>query len=333
MRSQYVSASASYCCRAALYSATLRLYSNAPNIDCATRIVARDLSAGSAANPWDGDNSNAASRHLQLLRTEWSRIAPPGDAQRLPNICNRTSIDPYRYGARPSTKADDPRTMTPRRYSNLSELLALLLDLLERLRKPLERILIRRRGAAPRRPLHRQVGALAHGIDHTRLLGDVLDPGAIVLRVHRELDGADLGGGIGAGLERIADDDRHFVFHVFGRTGRDEDVGRIALASNRLDLRRLRLGKREADLAAAGRGGIGAPIAVLAQQGGLSGSGRRRRGGGGFRRLGSGRVRGRRRGGSGGSGGLRRLWRRSGGFRRLLGKRDRCQRGGKNECA
>src|SRR3954451_213236 len=107
MRSQYVSASASYCCRAALYSATLRLYSNAPNIDCATRIDARDLSAGSAANPWDGDNSNAASRHPQLLRTEWSRIAPPGDAQRLPNICNRTSIHLYRYGARPSAKTDD----------------------------------------------------------------------------------------------------------------------------------------------------------------------------------------------------------------------------------
>jgi hypothetical protein len=59
----------------------LRLYSNAPNIDCATRIDARDLSAGSAANPWGGENSNAASRHPQRLRTEWSRIAPPGDAQ------------------------------------------------------------------------------------------------------------------------------------------------------------------------------------------------------------------------------------------------------------
>src|SRR6476620_11873211 len=112
-----------------------------------------------------------------------------------------------------------PRTMTPRRYSNLSELLALLLDLLERLRESLERILIGRRSAATRRALHRQVGAFAHGIDHTRLLGDVLDPGTIVLRVHRELDGADLGGGVGAGLERIADDDRHFVFYVFGRTG------------------------------------------------------------------------------------------------------------------
>src|SRR3954453_6534676 len=100
MRSQYVSASASYCCRAALYSATLRLYSKAPNIDCATRIDARDLSAGSAANPWDGDNSNAASRHPQLLRTEWSRIAPPGDAQHSRKICNRTSIDLYRCGAR-----------------------------------------------------------------------------------------------------------------------------------------------------------------------------------------------------------------------------------------
>src|SRR4051794_4194297 len=108
MRSQYVSASASYCCRAALYSATLRLYSKAPNIDCATRIDARDLSAGSAENPWGGDSSNAASRHPQLLRTEWSRIAPPGDAQHLPNICNRTSIDLYRCGARPSAKADDP---------------------------------------------------------------------------------------------------------------------------------------------------------------------------------------------------------------------------------
>ena len=83
---------------------------------------------------------------------------------------------------------------------------ALLLDLVERLCEPLERILVGRRRAAAGGALHRQIGALAHGVDHARLLGDVLDPGAVVLRVHRELGGADLGGRIGAGLERIADD-------------------------------------------------------------------------------------------------------------------------------
>src|SRR2546429_9737497 len=88
-------------------------------------------------------------------------------------------------------------------------LLALLLDLVERLGAALERILVGRLGAATRSSLHRQVGTLAHGVDHARFLGDVLDPGAIVLGVHGELGGADLGGGIRTGLERITDDDRY----------------------------------------------------------------------------------------------------------------------------
>src|SRR5262249_11998634 len=136
------------------------------------------------------------------------------------------------------------------------------------------------------------------------------------------------GGGIRIGLERIADDDRHLVLHFFGRAGGDEDVGRIALAPFRLGLRRLRLGEREADLVAAGRGGIRAPVAVLAEQGGLRiaccrrrrcGRGRFGRRGGWFRRL--------RRGG-----GLLRL-RRGGGFRRLLLREgDRRQRCGEDQC-
>src|SRR6266567_227451 len=90
-------------------------------------------------------------------------------------------------------------------------LFALLLDLVERLSEA----------------LHRQVGALAHGIDHARLLGNVLDPGPVVLGVHPELGGADLGGGVRIGLERIADDDRHLVLHLLGGTGGDEHVGRM----------------------------------------------------------------------------------------------------------
>src|SRR5262249_10955317 len=175
--------------------------------------------------------------------------------------------------------------------SNIGDgaLLALLLDLVERLGEALERILVGRLGAAARSSLHRQVGALAHGVDHARFLADVLDPGAIVSGVHRELGGADLGGGIGIGLERIADDDRHLVLHLVGGAGGDEDVGRIALAPFRLGLRRLRLGEREADLVAAGRGGIRAPVPVLAEQGGLRiarGCRRRRRGRGRFGRRG-----------------------------------------------
>src|SRR5258708_20765691 len=81
-------------------------------------------------------------------------------------------------------------------------LLALLLDLIERLGEALERILVGRLGAAARSSLHRQVGALAHGVNHARFLADVLDPGAIALGVHRELGGADLGGGIPIVLER-----------------------------------------------------------------------------------------------------------------------------------
>src|SRR5438132_577325 len=81
----------------------------------------------------------------------------------------------------------------------LFALLAFLLDFVEGLGEALERILVGRGRAAARGALHRQVGALAHGIDHGRLLGDVLDPGAVVLRVHRELFSTDLGGVGGCG--------------------------------------------------------------------------------------------------------------------------------------
>src|SRR5258708_14345966 len=145
----------------------------------------------------------------------------------------------------------------------LFALLAFMLDFVEGMGEALERILVGRGRAAARGALHRQVGALAHGIDHGRLLGDVLDPGAVVLRVHRELFSTDLGGGVRAGLERIADDDRHLVLHVLGRAGGDENIGRIALAAGRLGLGRLRLGAPEADLVSAGRGDKGAPMASL----------------------------------------------------------------------
>src|SRR5260370_39707072 len=101
----------------------------------------------------------------------------------------------------------------------LFALLAFLLDFVEGLGEALERILVGRGRAAARGALHRQVGALAHGIDHGRLLGDVLDPGAVVLRVHRYLFSTDRGGAFRPGLERIADDDPHLVLHAVRRPG------------------------------------------------------------------------------------------------------------------
>src|SRR5262249_20853379 len=144
-------------------------------------------------------------------------------------------------------------------------LLALLLDLVERLREPLECILIGRLRAAAGRAFHRQVGALAHGIDHARFLGDILDPGTVVLRVHRELGGADLGGGVRTRSERIPYDDRYLVFYLVGGPGGNEQVRGTARTTRGLHCRGLRLGKREAELVAAGRGGIRAPVGVFAE--------------------------------------------------------------------
>src|SRR5262249_2045947 len=78
-----------------------------------------------------------------------------------------------RFGAGQSACAKPPQ-----READGEKLLALLLDLVERLGEALERVLVGRGGAATGGALHRHVGALAHGVDHTRLLGHVLDPGA-----------------------------------------------------------------------------------------------------------------------------------------------------------
>src|SRR5580704_14336820 len=116
----------------------------------------------------------------------------------------------------------------------LAFLLAFLGGAVDRLAQALERILVGGFGAVAGDALDGQVAALAHGVDHAGFLGDVLDPGAVVERVHGELVGADLGGGVGAGLERIADDHRHLVAHVLGRPGGDEDIGLVALAAGRI---------------------------------------------------------------------------------------------------
>src|SRR5260221_7090552 len=94
------------------------------------------------------------------------------------------------------------------RFLLAAVLLALLLDLIERLREPLERILVRRLRAAARGALDCDVGALAHGVDHARLLAHIFNPGAVVLSVHGELGGPDLGCGVGTGFEGVADDHR-----------------------------------------------------------------------------------------------------------------------------
>src|SRR5262249_8198406 len=157
-----------------------------------------------------------------------------------------------------------------------------------------------------------QIGALAHGIDHARFLGDVLDPGTVVLGVHRELGGPDLGGSVRTRFERISDDDRYLVLDLVGGTGGNEQVRGTAPAAGGFQFRGLRFGERKADLVAAGRGGIRAPVCVLAEQSGLrriATAGRRRHRGRG--RLGGG-------GSNGGLGGRRRGGRRR--FGRLLGK-------------
>ena len=54
--------------------------------------------------------------------------------------------------------------------------------------------------------------------------------------------------------------------HLVGRPRGNEHVGRIARPVRRGGFRGRRLGDREADLLAAGRSGIGAPVAILAEQ-------------------------------------------------------------------
>src|SRR4030095_12764798 len=99
----------------------------------------------------------------------------------------------------------------------LRESFARLISTLERLGEPLERELIGTAGTTRGGTLYSQVGALSHGVEHACLLRHVFDPGTVLLGVHRELRSSDLGRRFGAFLERIADDDRHLIAHVFGR--------------------------------------------------------------------------------------------------------------------
>src|SRR5262249_55044832 len=86
-------------------------------------------------------------------------------------------------------------------------LFALLRGAVEGLAEALERIAVGGLRAARRGALDDQVSVLAHGLHHARLFGRILDPGAVILRVHRELGGTDLHGGVGARFEAVADDD------------------------------------------------------------------------------------------------------------------------------
>src|SRR5436853_3764038 len=112
-------------------------------------------------------------------------------------------------------KKEDRRlfTMLP---SQSSASLARLLGTLKRLGEPLERKLVGTAGTTCGSALHGQIGTFAHGVEHAGLLRHVLDPGTILLGVHRELRGTDLSRRFGAFLERIADDDRYLIAHVFG---------------------------------------------------------------------------------------------------------------------
>src|SRR5258707_102555 len=106
------------------------------------------------------------------------------------------------------------------------------------------------------------------------LLAPILNPGAVVLSVHGELGGPDLGCGVGTGFEGVADDHRHLVFHLLAWPDRDEQVRLITLAPGGFHFRGLRLGEGKADLVATGQGGIGTPIAVLPKEGRLGIAGR-----------------------------------------------------------
>src|SRR3954463_13070761 len=100
-----------------------------------------------------------------------------------------------------------------------SGLLALLRGAVERLAQAFQRVAVGRLRPLRGRSLDDKVAALAHGIDHARFLGGVLDPGAVVLRVHGEFAAADLDRRIAVRFEAVADDDRNLVAHIFGRAG------------------------------------------------------------------------------------------------------------------
>src|SRR5207245_7291741 len=90
--------------------------------------------------------------------------------------------------------------------------------------------------------------------------------GTVLLSVHREFRGSDLGRRLRAFLEGIADDDRYLIAHVLGRPGRNEQEGRGARAAGRIGRRRLGLRKRKTHLLAARGRRVGAPVAIGPQQ-------------------------------------------------------------------
>ena len=65
------------------------------------------------------------------------------------------------------------------------------------------------------------------------LLGGVLDPGVRAFGDQAERGLADFRLGFGAVLHGKAHDDRNFVLHIFGRPGRNEDIGRVAFHRGR----------------------------------------------------------------------------------------------------
>src|SRR5205085_2547807 len=77
------------------------------------------------------------------------------------------------------------------RNRDTSSLLAFLRRPIDRLANALERERIGGLGAAGGGGLDHHVGALAHGVEQLGLFRRVLDPGAVVLGVHREVRAAD----------------------------------------------------------------------------------------------------------------------------------------------
>src|SRR5438128_391902 len=86
---------------------------------------------------------------------------------------------------------------TIRIASRPASLLALLRRAIDRLGDALERECVGGLGAAGGDGLDHDIGALAHGVDQLGFLRRVLDPRAVVLRVHGETRGANGDTGFG----------------------------------------------------------------------------------------------------------------------------------------
>src|SRR5262245_58297508 len=140
------------------------------------------------------------------------------------SVCKAVMVQGALIGALSSTNESGARAARhflrwelagPAASASLRPLFTFLRSAVERLRNALERERVGGRGSLRGLGLDHGVAGLAHGLDQPRLFGGVLDPGAVVLGVHREAAAADGHGRFGVGLEGIAgDQNRNLVGHL-----------------------------------------------------------------------------------------------------------------------